>query len=346
MIRILTAGGFQNRSPLAYAPILEALGPEIELVAEPQDADLLVISHPMDLDLFGSRLRQMLVAHPRLRLVLLSEEPFWDTGWGSDPFGRDQVFATLEGPVSLRVLNHQNSAIYRADRIPYFLLTDPRYIGHWRPLFDRNAGLRVAEWLAHFRGAEWDAAFMGERRLHDRDRVAFPAADVWGLSHYRTRFAERSQRGRVLRAGRGWPMADGRLPPPRQDLPDWHADKLARLDLHCRYLGAFENTHQTDYVSEKIFDAFALGAVPLYFAAPDHAVHRLIGAGGWLNFHATPPRAPAFDARRPVTLAEAESYAATQGRLAALFADPAAVPNELTRLARALLLELRAALLH
>lgn len=338
MIRVLPYGGFLNRSPLAYAPFRARLADRVTLVDRADEADLLVISHPLDLELFGADLAQMLARHRRLRLVLLSEEPFWDTGWAADPFGRDQVFQSLHGAIAYRVISHQTAPVFRSRHLPYFLLTDPRYIGHYRPLFDRNAGLSVAEWLAHFRTAELDAAFMGERRLMPRDRVGFAEQDVWGLSWYRTRFAERCRKGRVLRAGKGWSDA-----PPRQSLPDWHADKLAQLDRRCRYLGAFENTHQADYVSEKLFDAFALGAVPLYFAAPGHAAHRLAGAGGWLNFYATPPRAPAFDARRPVTLAEAEAYAATQERLARHMLDPAVASADLERICAALAEELRAA---
>lgn len=339
MIRLLPCGGFQNRSPLAYPPFRNRLASEVAVVDRAEEADLLVISHPMDLDLFGSDLALMLARHRRLRLVLLSEEPFWETAWGRDPFRRDLVAGSLHGPVACRVVSHQTSRLYHSHHLPYFLLTDPRYLAHYRPLFDRNAGRSVAGWLAHFRSAELDAAFMGERRLAPRDRVGFPAQDVWGLSWYRTRFAERCRKGRVLRAGKGWGDA-----PPRQSLPDWHADKLAQLDGRCRYLGAFENTHQTDYVSEKIYDAFAVGAVPLYFASPGHGVHDLVGTGGWLNFYAIPPRAPAFDARRPVSLPEAEAYARTQERLARLIADPACAGEDLDRICAAILSELRLAL--
>lgn len=338
MIRILTCGGFQNRNPLAYAPFRRRLSSELALVDRAEEADLLLISHHMDLELFGTDLYETMARHRHLRLVLLSEEPFWDTGWAEDPFRRDQLYQTPRGTLAYRVLNHQTTGIFRAGHIPYFLLTDPRYLAHYRPLLDRNAGLSVAQWLAHFRSAPLDAAFMGEKRLAERDRIGFAEQDVWGLSWYRTRFAQLcgSDGGRVLRLGKGWVAG-----PPRQALPDWHADKLAQLDRQCRYLSAFENTHQRDYVSEKIFDAFALGAMPLYFAAPDHAVHRLAGSDGWLNFYATPPVAPVFDPRRPVTLTEAEAYAATQQRLARQLGDPALVRADTDRICAALLSELR-----
>lgn len=338
MIRVLTCGGFQNRNPLAYAPFQRRLASDLGLVDRPEAADLLLISHHLDLELFGVDLYETMARHRHLRLVLLSEEPFWDVGWAPDPFGRDQVYQSPRGPLTYRVLNHQNTRIFHTEHVPYFLLTDPRYLAHYRPLLGRNAGLSVAQWMAHFRNAPLDAAFMGEKRLAERDRIAFPDQDVWALSLYRTRFAQLCDKGRVLRLGKGWVAG-----PPRLELSDWHANKLERLDRQCRYLGAFENTHQRDYVSEKIFDAFAIGAIPLYFAAPDHAVHRLVGTGSWLNFHVRPPVAAAFDPRRPVTLAEAEAYAAVQHGLASRFGDPALVRADIDRVCATLLAELRQA---
>jgi len=335
MIEVLPFGAFRNRQPLAYAPIARRLAGDVTLVSDPSQARLVLISHHKDLELFGSDLWRMLAARPGLRLVLLSEEPMWDTCWAPDPFSRYQSFMTAAGPLPYAVLNHQTSAMWRADRIPYFLLTDPRYIAHYRPLFDRNAGMRASDWLAQFRNAALDAAFLSEKRTLPRHSPAWPAQEIWGLSVYRSIFTRRCKGDSLLRAGRGWTEA-----PPRQDLPDWHADKLAQLDLRCRYISSFENTHQRDYVSEKIFDAFAAGGVPLYFAAPDHAVHRLVGAGGWLNFFARAPEAPVFDACTPVSLADAAAYAATQTRLARLFADPGAAEAELDRFAAALLAEL------
>jgi len=340
MIHVLPFGAFRNRQPLAYAPIATRLAQDVTLTADPAAAQIVVISHHQDLELFGLPLWRMLAANPQLRLVLLSEEPFWDSCWAPDPFSRYQSFATAAGPLPYAVLNHQTSAMWRADRLPYFLLTDPRYIAHYRPMFDRNAGRSVADWLAQFRRAEIDAAFISEKRTLPRHSPAWPAQDLWGLSVYRSNFSRSCTGSMVLRLGKDWTKSR-----PRQELPDWHIDKLARIDMRCRYVSGFENTHQRDYVSEKIFDAFAAGAMPLYFAAPDHAVQRLIGAEGWLNFYATPPKAPVFNARRTVTPAEATAYAAAQTRLAELFTDPRAEAAELDRFATALLAELRA-LLH
>ena len=92
-----------------------------------------------------------------------------------------------------------------------------------------------------------------------------------GLSVYRTKVAEAVSGPGVLRVGKGWDA--GR---PRQLLVDWHLDKLARLSGGTRLLGAYENVDQAEYISEKIFDAFAVGAMPLYHAGPTHRIAELV----------------------------------------------------------------------
>ena len=334
-VRLFLFGGYRNRNPLAYAPIRAALGSRAELVFAPEDAQLLVISHFRDIELFGARIAALLQRLPRLRLVLLSEEPFWDSCWMPDPFTRAQRFATPGGPVDCIVLNHATSAIFRADRIPYFLLTDPRYIARYRPLMDRNAGRQAQDWHRHFVRAPHDAVFLARHRGGARLNADFGGDDMRGLSVWRTELAEACTGARVLREGIGWGSAS-----PRQSLPDWHADKLTRFDLRVRYMSALENTHHSDYVSEKIWDAFAIGAIPLYAAGPGHAVPRLIGHDGWINLFAHLGTVPALDATDLVDMAMAAGYAAQQERLARLFSDQGVIAAEYERLCTALLNEL------
>jgi len=338
-LRILLTGGYRNRNPLAYAPIRAALGDRVELVDHPEAAQILLISHVRDIKLFGASLAETLRQSPPLRLVLLSEEPFWDSCWMVDPFTRHQRFSTPAGQVDCTVLNHMTSDIFRAAQFPYFLLTDRSYIERYRPLFERNAGWSARDWQRHFADVPLDAVFLAERRTEARFAPDFGTDALRGLSVWRSRLAEQCQGAAVIREGVGW--SEG---PRRQDLPDWHADKLARFDLRSRYMSALENTHQADYLSEKLWDAFAMGAVPLYLAGPGHAAHRLVGAGGWINLHAALPAVPDFDAHQPVDAAGAGAYAARQDSLARLFADRAGLAAEYERLCTALLQALAEAL--
>ncbi|MCF3638471.1 glycosyltransferase family 10 [Rhizobium sp. TRM95111] len=335
MIRIFSFGSYRNRQPLAYLPIAQRLAGQVVPVDRIGDAQIVLFSHSKDLTLHEVQLTQMLAVNPRLRLVLLSEEPFWDTCWNSDPFTRHRTHETGLHGLPYIVLNHHTSGIYDSGRIPYFLLTDPGYIARYRALFDRNAGWSTEHWRAQFKAAAYDVAFVGAKRHSDEFAPAFPKERVWGLSVFRSDLASNCDAPSVLRAGRGW--SDG---PMRTELEDWHADKLALLDLRCRYVSALENTHQPNYVSEKIFDAFAVGGVPLYFATPRHDVHRLVAKGGWVNLYRSPvPAKPYFDATQPVSDAMLDDYALVQAHLARLFRDKANVEAELDRLAEALVQE-------
>lgn len=337
MIRLVLVGDFWNRQPLAYAPIRDRLSGRIQIVDDPRDAQIALFCHTHDLTHHAAALAHMKAAHPRLRPVLLSEEPFWDTCWAPDPFTLNQTWVTGQAALGYTVLNHATSDIFNTSAIPYFLLTDPRYVARYRPLFARNAGFAVSDWLIHWHEAHWDAAFVAEKRETARHDRAFPAQDVWGLSVLRGEITRSCKGARVLRTGMGWDSATKRA-----DLPDWHAEKLARLDLKCRYVSAVENTHQANYVTEKIFDAFAVGGIPLYIASDRHRVLQYVGPeGAWVNLASHLPRPDAalagpFDANISATVETASAFAATQDRLARLFSTPGIIEDELDQLCQRL----------
>ena len=107
-------------------------------------------------------------------------------------------------------------------------------------------------------------------------------------------------------------------------------------------MGALENTHHGLYVSEKIFDAFACGAVPVYFAGPGHRVFDLVPEAAMINLYGHEPEAAAKHlARFTPDAALAEAWQDTARRLAALFGDPALVERERARVAEAVVTEVR-----
>ncbi len=330
MIRLFPLGAYAHRLPLAYAPLRALCHPAICVTDAAAQADLLAVAHSRDLPAAAAALR------PGQKLVLLSEEPLWDTVWSVDPLRRHQNLDTPAGPVPFTVLNHATSTIYDFARIPYFLLTDSAFFARYARWFARNAELGVADWRARFAGARWDVAFMAELRQEALFDVDWPGRDLFGLGALRTRIALACNRGAVLRTGAGW----NRLPR-RQDLPDWHLEKFLDLDGQCRLLSGIENTHQDNYVSEKIFDAFAAGAVPLYVAGPRHRVRDLVPSESFLNLYGLSPEEAADRiAAFAVTPDRLEAHVAAQARLAALFATPAALLGEHARLRGALIHEL------
>jgi len=337
-LRIACEGLHARRMPFAYPHLAPLWADRVTLTEAPTTADLILYAHPGDL----LALRPDVARAGRKTFALLSEEPFWDTLFSPDPLAAAVTLRAAHlGGLGLHQVNHHTSALYDFARIPYFLLTEPGYIHHYARLFARNAALTAADWQAAFAARAVQAVFMAERRpeeFHDR---AWPAADVQGLCAWRTRLAEGYDRGVVERLGASWEGGPGRF-----EIPDWHADKIARLDGRARIISAIENTHQPTYVSEKIFDAFACGGLPLYVASPGHRLHDLGLEGAFVNLWGL-SSAEAIPALHRVGGedggedggVDAAAYARAQGRLAALFTDPALVEAERARLRAALMAE-------
>lgn len=340
-IRVFRTGAHAHRTPLSYPALAPLFADRIVPVDRPGEADLYVFAHVLDIEAAPHAVIEDWRRRQR-PVVLLSEEPFWDTIWARQPLAHQRLVQTRFGPLPVIQLNHQTSPIFHFERIPYYLLTHHRFATAYAARFARNAALTASAWARRFADCAADLVFMFERRPEPYHALRWPEGDLIGLCHWRTVLAEADLPGRVERIGRSW--QDG--VPARQSLPNWHLDKLARLDGQMRCLAAFENTHQPDYITEKLFDAFACGAVPLYFASPGHRVHELgLPAAAWLNLYDLPPAAAAeriAALRIDSTLCEA--YAQAQARLCDLFGDPGLWVRERRRLQRAVLDELTALL--
>lgn len=342
MIAIYRTGALRHRTPLAYPALAPLFAPHVAEVADPLEADLWLFAHPLDV----TDAPPALVEHWRARrlpVVILSEEPFWDTLWGRRPLARHFTIDTRAGRLPVIQLNHATCAIFRFAEIPYYLLSNHRFANAYAARFARNAGLSPADWQARFDGYPTDLTFMFERRPGAFHSVRWPEGDILGLCAWRTEIAEACEGERIRRLGASWQGG-----PTRFGLDNWHLDKLVRLDGTTRKLAAFENTHQPQYLTEKLFDAFACGALPLYAASRHHRVHGLgLPPAAWLNLYGmtAPEAAQAIRAWRP-DAAFFDAYAQAQSMLAARFGDTGLWLDERARLAKAVLAELRGVLTH
>lgn len=338
MLSVHITGDYRHRQPLAYSALRPLWDSWLEITPDMAKADLVIVAHPRDLDTHGATLKATLGTGQRL--VLLSEEPFWDTVWGADPFVRAAVHDTDAGALPYVQLNHLTSDLYDFARLPYFVLTNRSYFNRYALRFGRNATRSVADWRAHFNDMT-KIVFMAERRKDAKFDRCFTDAEVFGLSAQRTRLTEAiaTRLGDCVTCfGHGW---DGNTR--RQDLHDWHLQKLHQLDGCTRVLSAMENTHLPSYVTEKLFDAFATGAWPLYIARANHRVDKLVPRAAWTNLVGLDPDAAAETVA--VLVPDPAAYAEAQARLAALF-SPAVLASERARLGRALRAELMAVAGH
>ncbi len=279
-MKIFLSGAHARRSPLSYAALAPLFKANLLRCETPQEADLYLFAHVLDVqnapEPFVREWRRR-----RCPIVLLSEEPFWDTIWGQQPLERDILVETRFGTLPVVQLNHATSDIFAFDHIPYYLLTNHRFANTYMARFQRNAERSPAQWRQHFATRSMDLTFMFERRPEPYHAVRWPEADIIGLCSWRTELAESPLRGQVERLGQSWEQGKTRF-----QLRNWYLDKITRLDGRARLLAAFENTHQPDYITEKIFDAFACGSVPLYVASPEHRLHAFaLPAPAWVNLH-------------------------------------------------------------
>ena len=340
MIRVYLSGPHSDRSPLSYPALKTLFSADVRLLAAPDGADLLLFSHSLDIE----NMTRDLCDYHRANdcpVVLLSEEPFWDTIWGKKPLHKRRKLTTAFGAVSVIQLNHHTSAIFNFDQIPYYLLTDLRFASAYAYRFRRNAAKPVDDWRSLFTAYPVDTSFMAVRREESYHNIRHKDGDITGLCAWRSELAKACQTGVVKRLGQSWDRNwnHGRS---RFDLTDWHLDKLTGQDQRSRLFSALENTHQPNYLSEKLFDAFALGSKPFYFASPKHRIHDFeLPENAWINLYDFPVN----DAMQQLENARFDTeffsaYVQAQQQLEMLFTTPDIFVAERERLKTAVLTEL------
>lgn len=339
-IRFFTTGAHAHRMPVSYRALAPLFAGRLDRVDRPDRADLHLFAHSLDVE----QAPRAVVEDWRARrrpVVLLSEEPFWDTIWGRRPLARHRILETPHGALPVIQINHQTSDVFAFDRIPYYLLTNHRFASTYAARFARNAAVPPAEWRRRFAARAVDVSFMFERRPEPHHAMRWPEGHLRGLCSWRTELAEACTRGRVERLGRSWQGGPSRLA-----LENWYLDKMIRMDDRARIMGAIENTHQPQYITEKFFDAFACGALPLYVADAAHRIHGFgLPGDAWLNLDRLSPAAAAERVAAQAWTPELfEAYAEAQRRLADLFGDPGLWVAERDRLARALRREMETVL--
>ena len=335
--KVCLFGRHGHRTPMSYPAYRPLFSASFDYVDDPSRADILVLGFEIDIRDNIETLAQLKAANPGLHIVVLSEEPLWDTVWSAQLRPRQGVMRRGGHEVAFQRLNHANTDIFDFAEVPYFLTTDDQFFARYGALFSRNARRPAEHFRAIWERAPVRAAFMAEKRDKKVYDVRFPEAGVEGLSAYRTRLAEAVQGSGVLRGGKGWEEGEFR----RQDLADWHLDKLATLDGRAFIISAIENTHQRQYVTEKLFDALAARGFPIFHAALNHRVHDLVGGACLNTFGLSVEEA----AERIQSLSPSDicmdSYLAAQNRLARLFASPARLSAERSRVTQAVGGELR-----
>lgn len=278
-------GRHANRTPFSYPAYRSILEGRFSYVDDAMRADLIVLGYVVDIDKNISTLEQLKSRNPSCRILVVSEEPLWDTTNSGDFWKRHNRHVVGRYSFDYSVINHHTSNLYDFERFPYFLTTNDEFYLRYSHAFARNAALDARQQLAIWQQASIRQAFFAESRdLTQKYAVSLPEIATWGLSVYRTDIAKAMPDAGTLRVGQGWGSAA-----PRQALADWHLDKLTSLKSRSLIVSAIENTNQRNYISEKIFDAYAVCAVPLYWHDASHRVTELATPGSFLNLFGQAP---------------------------------------------------------
>ena len=279
-LNIFLMGRRSNKTPFYYPVYKRILENSFTYCSKPEHADILVFGTSADfLDCSGMILECM-ATNPNIKITVVSEEPYWDMLWGGDFSVRSQSMLIEGEEIKYTYLNHSTSNIFSFLKIPYFITTDNNFFSRYAMLFSRNSKLNRSEIESRWRQYEYHYAAMAQYRRGVEFNSSKESLAVFGLSDLRTRLTEAMIKNRSFIMGKGWPQSQI-----RQSLVDWHLDKLSCLDKKSMFISALENTHQVNYISEKIFDAFALLSVPIYFASDLHRIHELVSSSAFFNLY-------------------------------------------------------------
>lgn len=203
----------------------------------------------------------------------LSEEPLWDLLYNSKVDGNYEYQGYCNN-------------FFRELRIPYFLLTDTKYIERYNLILSYildnfNAEDVLSEWsrrkykfaaVCEYRGApEWGRI----------STDAFPSCKPMCIE--RTALVEELLHllpNNVYVSGKGWHGQNS----PRQKLPDWHLDKLSNTPSPILF-NAIENAVTPTYITEKPFDALCFMSLPVVCWPDNHIGHTYFEPDSFLNLH-------------------------------------------------------------
>jgi hypothetical protein len=283
-ISIYLFGQFIKRIPLNYASYRPYFSQFFEIVDQPESADFLVCGFFGDIKTNSELIAGVKRKNKNVQLVVLSEEPLWDTLWyyrWERPI--HDVIVEVNGKNqkwSFHFVNHANSDVFDFYKLPYFITTENLYTQRYCQLLKLSSSLSSKEILKRWQRAKSKYSFVAEKRLRDAYHKEDRNSQLLGLSVYRTKVAMevQQQRASTRCIGKGWESENA-----RQSLADWHLNKLVTLSDDNFVVSAIENTVLDNYISEKPFDAISLGALPVYWANKSHRIHEFIGSDSMLN---------------------------------------------------------------
>lgn len=269
----------------------------------------------------------------KLKVWHLSEEPLWDILFNS----KLSALGPQVDPKDQIAYSGYLSGLYDELIIPYFLLTSTKYMQRYvvrlNDIIDSySARTLLDHWLCYkYRFMAMCEYRKGARWSPKSEAIRSTNARV--LCDYRTRLCEMLNGDNIstLILGKGWHASQ-----PRQSLADWHLNKLTYSKL-AMLVSSIENVDHPSYVTEKPFDAFSLGSIPVVHWCDSSLGFRFFSKASVLNIYGlTPDQAVKKITNYTPTLETAESYLTDCEMLKLIFSSISKVSLERRKLARSL----------
>jgi hypothetical protein len=274
--KIALFGKHSNRTPFAYNTYKRFLSQSFEFVDLDENPQLIITGFSKDFfDSFENRL-ETFQRSQKAKLLVVSEEPLWDLIYASQYQDNiSETVATIKNSdEEFHCFNYFNSNLFEFTGVPYYLTTATDYVSRYTVLINSVLSRYSSSFFAERINSPVFGMF--ERRVDPWFDIN--TANAKCLCIYRSLFAEHlGIHANIQGVGHRASYS------PRQLLPDWHLDKLAKAYMKYSLVISMENTCHNNYVSEKIFDAYAVGAIPIYYAPLNHSVHTTLGLSSFFD---------------------------------------------------------------
>lgn len=304
-LRVALVGRHANRTPLSYPVYRQLFEKKVRFVEDVYSADAIILGYSIDIESITSNFPGLIKNRPDLRFLVISEEPLWDSLSPNVMCDNEVIWHTSEGSVNIEVINHVTSTVFDFSSIPYFLTTNSSYIARYIRSFQWTLNnITPSALLSQWKRNKGSVVFMQQYRNSSEYNYSNSSLGVMGLSRYRSFLGDK-----IANKTLSNPCVALNNSMTRQQLPDWHLDKITRLRGTYSYLSCIENTLLNNYLTEKIFDAFATGNIPLYYANPEHRVFEFVDGRVVLNlFGLSVPESDTFVREHHPTLELANLY--------------------------------------
>ncbi|MDO6838024.1 glycosyltransferase family 10 [Paraglaciecola chathamensis] len=263
-------GKHSNRTPFAYKSFTKFFKRNnIVIDNESELPDIICSGFHIDIAAEKDWINSTRNKNPALKIFIISEEPLWDMTWHKNPFQVNQICNTTG--FEYFYINHFNSEAFNFSDIPYFITTDSKYISRYLMLLTLYENFTPSSILSHWSNTKMLISCFAERRVDKKYNISKNGFHTH--SNFRSILIEQlvGFRGAQIE-GKGWNTNS-----PRQVLPDWHADKLAKTLRSSRFMMAIENTDAPNYVTEKVFDAFSTLSIPVVVESQQKELDNIFG---------------------------------------------------------------------